>query len=111
MAKASAALAKGDIFLSLTVCLEAAWVLSSVYNKSRAEIAAGLTAFAGLPTIIIENPEALDKGLDWYRQGMDFADALHLAVASDLGCTSMLSFDGQFGKTAEKINALPVQQP
>jgi len=109
--RASAALAKGDIYLSLTVCLEAAWVLGSIYKKSRAAIADGLTAFAGIPTITIENPEALATALDWYRLGMDFADALHLAVATDLGCTSMLSFDNHFVKSAAKLSTIPVIEP
>jgi predicted nucleic-acid-binding protein len=111
VARASAALAEGDIYLSLTVCLEAAWVLSSIYKKPRAVVADGLTAFAGIPTITIENPEALAMALDWYRQGMDFADALHLAVAADLDCTSMLSFDNHFTKSAARLGTIPVHQP
>ena len=53
--------------------------------------------------------EAIAKALDWFEQGMDFADALHLATAQD--CTGMLTFDRDFIKTAARIGAGNVSEP
>jgi len=73
-------IAAGDIFVSQTVCLETAWVLSSGYGFTADQVASGLSGFAGLPGITIEDPVRLAMAIDWMRGGMDFADALHLGV-------------------------------
>jgi len=109
VAHATAALAKGDIYLSLTVCLETVWVLRSVYRMPSAAIADSLTKFAGIPGMEIENPEALFQAIEWLREGMDFADALHLAGAAH--CSAMLSFDGDFAKAAKQLGTTPVIEP
>ena len=107
--KASKALSKGGIFLSLTVCLETEWVLRSAYHMSPNEVADGLTIFAGLETIEVEDPEALIEAIAGLRAGMDFADALHLACAQH--CTAMLSFDTDFAKRANQLGTIPVLEP
>lgn len=107
--QASAALAAGDIYLPLTVCLESEWVLRSGYGLLATRIADHLTDFAGLPGVQVEDPEALAQAIGWLREGMDFADAMHLASAN--GCEAMLSFDADFAKAAERVEAMPVIAP
>lgn len=99
----------GDVFLPTSVCLETEWVLKSVYRASREDIAQKLNQLFGMDGISVEDPEMLAEAIDWYRQGMDFADALHLAGSSH--CTAMLSFDNRFAKIAAKLGATPVRQP
>ena len=42
----------------------------------------------------LEDATAAAKALGWIRQGMDFADGLHLAKAE--GCEAFISFDQDF---------------
>lgn len=107
--RASAALAAGDTYLPLTVCLETEWVLRSGYCLEAANIAEHLADFAGLPGVQVEDPEVLAQAIEWLREGMDFSDAMHLASAN--GCEAMLSFDADFAKAALRLDAMPVIAP
>ena len=43
------------------------------------------------------------------RQGVDFADALHLAKAE--GCEAFISFDQDFAKAASALGSIKVRTP
>lgn len=102
-------IAAGDIFIATTVMLEAEWVLRSGYGFTSAAIGAALQGLAGLPGVTLEDPPALAAALDGLAQGLDFADALHLAGAA--GCTAFLTFDLKFVKAAEGRGSMPVLLP
>lgn len=102
-ARARAVIETANVFVSTTVLLECEWVLRSVYGFSRREVATALRAFAGLPGVTVENPALLAEALDRAESGMDFADALHLAAASN--CEAMLTFDRRF---IEAVGGMPV---
>jgi predicted nucleic-acid-binding protein len=106
---ARAIMEEGDIFIAATVLLEAEWVLRSAYGFEAGRIAEGFWGLAGLPAIMVEEPGRLAKALDWMRQGMDFADALHLAKTE--GCTAFLSFDRKLATLAQACGAVPVEAP
>ncbi|HEX6833132.1 MAG TPA: type II toxin-antitoxin system VapC family toxin [Rudaea sp.] len=74
---------RNEVHLLSTVLLECEWVLRSAYRLLPPEIASLLRQFAGLPGVSVEQPEAVVQALDWFEQGMDFADALHLASCAD----------------------------
>jgi predicted nucleic-acid-binding protein len=76
---ARALLESGAAFLPKSVVLETEWVLRSIYRFGRPAILDGITSLLGLPGVEIEDWPAVARALDWYRQGLDFADALHLA--------------------------------
>jgi predicted nucleic-acid-binding protein len=99
----------GDIFVSLTVCLETEWVLRSGYGFSSSQVAGGLSGIAGLPGVTIEEPVLLATAIEWLRGGMDFADALHLAKAE--GCSAFLSFDKNLAKSAKGRSTVLVTSP
>ena len=109
--EAKRALEAGNTLLCLSVCLEAEWVLRSGYNLPPETVADILTRFAGTEGMTVERPDLLAKAIAWHRGGMDFADALHLAIATDLGCDSMISFDSRFTKSAARLKTIPVLQP
>jgi predicted nucleic-acid-binding protein len=111
VARARQALESGEALLCLSVCLEAEWVLRAGYKLSPTTVADILTRFAGAEGITVERPDLLAAAIAWHLEGMDFADALHLAVATDLGCTSMLSFDNHYTKSAARLGTIPVHQP
>ena len=68
------------VFLSRTVLLETEWVLRSRYNKSRSELLAFFRAVLDTDNTVVETAEVIGHAVDWYAQGADYADALHLAA-------------------------------
>jgi len=67
------------IFITKTVLLEVEWVLRCSYRVPRAVIVSTLRKVVGLGTVEVEDPNEVSMALDWHEQGLDFADALHLA--------------------------------
>jgi len=102
------ALIEGEaVFVSSTVALEAEWVLRVSYRLDQAAVLGALRRFADLPTVAFDNMIIL--ALDWAEQGMDFADALHLAGAA--GCDAFASFDRALKRMAAKLGGLEVRAP
>lgn len=100
---------EGDVFISSTVILETEWVLRSGYGFSAKAIEAALCGLAGLPGVTVEDPPVLAAALDGMAQGMDFADALHLAKAE--GCSAFLTFDRKLAAAASDWSPVPVMIP
>jgi predicted nucleic-acid-binding protein len=98
-----------DVFVATTVLLESEWVLRSVYGYEAERLATTLTAFAGLPRVTLEDPPAMAKALGWMNDGMDFADALHLAKAE--GCEAFVTFDARLAKRAAKLGTVAIKAP
>jgi predicted nucleic-acid-binding protein len=107
-ARAKAVIDAEAVFVSLTVLLETERVLRCAYDYGADQIATALRAFAGLPQVTIEAPTLLARSLDWLETGMDFANALHLAQASD--CSELVTFDRNFLKSANQPGAVPVRR-
>lgn len=99
----------GDIFIGTTVVLETEWVLRSGYGFGSEQIAAGLRGLFGLVGVAVEETAETAQALDWMSQGMDFADALHLARSSH--CSAFVSFDRKLAKRAQGLSPLPVEAP
>jgi predicted nucleic acid-binding protein len=105
--KAKTLIDSEHVFVCTTVLLETEWVLRSVYGFTRIEVAKALGAFAGLPSVTLEDAAMSAKALDWTTRGMDFADALHLAKAH--GSEAFVSFDRQFAKAAKEFSEVEVR--
>ena len=105
--KAKTLIDSQEVFVSTTALLESEWVLRSAYGFSSVEVANALAAFAGLPTVTVEDTALAARAFDWATQGMDFADALHLAKAQ--GCDAFVSFDRRFAKAAKALSDIEVQ--
>ncbi|MGA9866071.1 MAG: type II toxin-antitoxin system VapC family toxin [Acetobacteraceae bacterium] len=97
-----------DIWVSTTVLLETEWVLRSLYQFTPGQIVAALRNFAGLSRVSLEDATLAAQALDWCEQGMDFADALHLAAAGH--CEAFATFDKDCIKIARKAG-LRVREP
>lgn len=97
-------IARDIIFISRTVLLETEWVLRSAYKRNRTELHAFFTALLETDNTVIEDAEAVSHALDWYAQGADFADALHLAAC---GSSMMHTFDRNFCRDARDAGAAP----
>ncbi len=94
-----------QVFTSpVTVLLELVWVLES-RDRSTEQIAAGLMALLDLPNFKPERAEAMREALHNYRQGMGFADALHLALSDSH--QKFVTFDKAFIRQAKKLGLKP----
>ena len=98
-----------QVWISLTVVLETEWVLRGSYKFCPTAITAALRTLIGQPTVQVESPSALAQALDLSESGMDFADALHIAVSSH--CDGFDTFDTALSKAAlsagiEKVTLL-----
>ena len=104
-ARAKALFKTKQVFTApVTVMLELVWVLQSQDIEAQ-QIALGITALLNLPNFKPDCAQALRTALDHYLQGMDFADALHLALSA--GESKFLSFDKSFARQANKNSLLP----
>jgi predicted nucleic-acid-binding protein len=96
------------VFTAVTVILEVEWVLRSTYGYRLADVARALRAFAGLPTVTIEDAPIVAAALDLAEKGMDFADALHLGKSAH--CEGMATFDRKLVKAAKAAGFTGVRE-
>ena len=89
------------IYLLKTVLLEIEWVLRSSYRFAPETILLGLRDLLKAPNLEVENEPAVTRALEWYEQGMDFADAMHLASVH--GETEFATFDVALRRTAQRL--------
>jgi len=94
------------VLLTHTVLLELEWVLRAVYDLSAETIHSSILQVLGLANVQIEKAEQVAKALSWYAGGVDFADALHLALAT--GAERFVTFDQRFVRSAT-AQGLPVE--
>jgi predicted nucleic-acid-binding protein len=97
----------GDVYVGITVMLEAEWVLRSVYGYQPGDVCRALRAFAGLPGLAVEDETLVATALDRVERGMDFADALHLGKAGH--CEAMVTFDRKFIRAAKAVGVETVR--
>ena len=91
-----------------TVMLELVWVLQS-RGFSAANIVHGLTALLDIPNFKPEHGLAIREALHGYQSGMDFADALHLALSATH--EKFMTFDKAFARKAKKLGLRPDVAP
>ena len=83
----------------ITVILELVWVLEA-NDYSVAQVMHGMNLLLALPNFIPAHLVELRLALEWYEKGMDFADALHLALREP--AQQLLTFDKSFVKLGKK---------
>lgn len=102
---AAIAALSGTVFVSMSVILEFEWVMRGFYGLSRKDIQHVFESLCDLENIQIEDRSIVLAALNAYKQGLDFADALHLARASF--CDTFLSFDQRLKKRAKAAGLSP----
>ena len=104
-ARVKALLQTGQVFTApATVFLELVWVLEA-NDCTPADIERGLTLLLGLGNFKPPQVEAVRDALRSYAQGIDFADALHLALSA--GDEAFMTFDKAFVRRAVKLGITP----
>ena len=90
-----------DIQIATTVLIETEWVLRSVYEYSAAETVGALLQLTRLPRVSLSDERCVAQALEWAADGMDVADAMHLAAAED--CEAFVSFDRPLLRRARRL--------
>lgn len=102
--KARALLAGGGILIRKTVILETEWVLRHTYRYSNQQISGAMAGLLDSYGIDVEDVDDVATAIEATRQGLDFADALHLA-----GCSAkrFATFDMNLQRRASRAFAVP----
>ena len=104
--RAQALLSSGrQLFVPITVIEELEWVLRGAYGMPPDEIAALFEDMRAVENLTVDRLGAVSQAIAWYRRGMDFSDALHLAQSGL--CTGLATFDKQFSKAARRLGLKP----
>ena len=109
-AKRAAKIIESDvIFIPKTVMLETEWVLRHAYEINKDAIMIGFQKIMGLPNVRVEDQQTVFQAISWYKSGLDFADALHLA--SSMKADGFVTFDKAFIKQARKLISFDITMP
>jgi predicted nucleic-acid-binding protein len=99
-------LSAGDVFVPKTVVLELEWVLRYVADQPEDKVIECLAHLIALPGVTVEDRDEIETALGHCRNGIDFADALHLAASK--ACTELLTFDDRgYARRARKLRLKP----
>jgi predicted nucleic-acid-binding protein len=102
--------ASSACFVPITVALELEWVLRGAYKLPRESVISAFEGLLAIRHLHLEQEQLVKRALEWHRQGMDFADALHLARSE--GCGALISFDRHLVLLAGQLNLQPaVRRP
>lgn len=97
-------IAGNTVFISRTVLLETEWVLRARYKRTSSELLNFFRALLETDDTVVEAAQEVRNALDWYADGADFADALHLAAC---GTAVMHTFDRNFCTAARAAGIAP----
>lgn len=100
-ARAAAVFRSGPILIPKSVLLETEWVLRYSYHLQTPAILRALRGVLGLENVSAEDPATAATALRLLEQGLDFADALH--VASSAHADRFVTFDGLLVKGAGRV--------
>jgi predicted nucleic-acid-binding protein len=103
---AASVLSAGDVFVPRTVMLELEWVLRYVADQPESKVIECLAHLIALPGVPVEDRDDIEAALGHCRNGIDFADALHLAASK--ACSELLTFDNRgYARRARKLGLKP----
>ena len=93
-----------ELWLPVTVVLELVWVLRQK-GVPREIIVARLRDLLALSSIRPQMPDAIIQALRWTEEGLDVADAIHLAMSSK--ADRFVTFDDALVKGGAKLGVHP----
>jgi predicted nucleic-acid-binding protein len=107
--KAKILFSKENIIITTTVILECEWVLRYAYHFEQTEITNAFKALFGLSNVQLQNPHVIADAIEWHQNGMDFADAIHLAQSKE--SEAFATFDKKLIKSALRNTSILVREP
>jgi predicted nucleic-acid-binding protein len=93
------------IYVPITVLLEFEWVMRGFYGLRPNDTARVMRALAGIEHVSLEDRDAVLAAIDALAQGLDFADALHLARSAR--CSAFVTFDKRLAIRAQSLGSAP----
>ena len=103
---AASVLSAGDVFVPKTVVLELEWMLRYVADQPEDKVIDCLAHLIALPGVTVEDRDEVEAALSHCRNGLDFADALHLAASKS--CSELLTFDDRaYARRARRLRLKP----
>jgi predicted nucleic acid-binding protein len=96
-----------EVYIADTVILETEWVLRYAYDFQPAAICEAFRKLFGLRNVRLSNALLVAQVLDWHEQGLDFADAFHLALGQHHPV--LKTFDDKFVKRAKSLSSCRVE--
>ena len=94
------------IFVPITVVLELVWVLRSFYSFTPTDCDRVFSHLIGLENVEVQSWDAVLIASRLTMQGLDFADALHLALSNN--SERFATFDDKaFARRAQKLKLVP----
>jgi len=99
---AAEAFIEDGAWVSLPALVEAAWVLSSVYNLSPRNLAKAIEMLLDHRDLVIHETEAVGDALELFRAkpGLGFSDCLNLLLARKAGRLPLGTFARNLSKVA-----------
>ena len=94
-------------FVSDTVLLETAWLLSSRYRIGRAELVATLRDLLRLPLLSVSNQPLIIWAIERFAAGADFADMMH--IVSGRHADRFVSFETRLPALAGPDSPVPIE--
>lgn len=107
--RAKALFAKKILTITTSVILECEWVLRYAYHFKPLKIADAFQSLFGISNVKLQEQLVIYDAIQWYKNGLDFADAIHLAKSQN--SESFTTFDKKLIKAASKITNFPVFEP
>lgn len=90
-----------SLFVPVTVTLELEWVLRASFGFAKDDVLQVISNLCSAAELTFESERALEVALQLYREGAaDFADCLHIALATEAGEQPLWTFD----KSAAKVS-------
>lgn len=94
-------LRENEIFISKTAILETEWVLRGVYKLPQDTVLKALLKILGLENVSVENEYQIAEAIEYYKKGLDFADALHYVANKQVD--NFYTFDEKFVKKSQLL--------
>jgi predicted nucleic-acid-binding protein len=109
--RALAVVEAAPVWIAKAVLLETVWVLRSAYALDEARLRDLVARLFRVEGVVIEARAEVERAVAWWGEGLDFADALHLASAATAAATRLTTFDRAFARRARKISTRPPVEP
>ncbi len=94
-------------FVADLVLVETDWVLSSLYDWTRDEIADAFARLLQVHNLQFEDEDRIRHSLGAVRRGADLSDELLIAMSRNLGCREFATFDTAVAKRHAKFAFVP----
>jgi predicted nucleic-acid-binding protein len=107
--RAAKLLGENEIFLPKTVMLETEWVLRHAYGIDKNRILKAFQRLIGLSNVKMEDPQTMIVAISWYGDGLDLADALHLASSRE--AEKFATFDKSLFRKAGQLSSVHLIAP